>query len=81
MAEGGHSVRKVLSLFCTTVALILQDDGFSLPSEPAGNALSLAEKYLELFNDIIIYTCTCTYMYVCIHKNYFFAQGGCLYVL
>ena len=37
--------------FAPQEALILKDDGFSFPSEPARNALSLAEKYLVWSND------------------------------
>ena len=51
MAEGRSSAGEDLGVLCATVALILKDDGFSLPSESARNALSLAEKYLVWSND------------------------------
>ena len=34
-------------LLCTTVVIVLNDDGFDIPSEPARKSRILAKKYLE----------------------------------
>ena len=51
MAVGDSSSAEDIDQFRATVALILKDDGFNLPSKPARNALSLAERYLEWSHD------------------------------